>query len=136
MAFKQRSFNMRKRYAVLSLFAALSLSAPSFGDGGHGHGPRHGGVAREVGKLTYELVAKPETMTLHVSDHGKPVSTRGANAQATVYAGDDKTTVTLTPAGENQMTAKGNFKTGVGVRVALSIALAGQKEQRITFNLK
>ena len=122
--------------SVFLFLFALFLNAPSFADAGHGHGPKYGGVAREVGKLTYELVAKADSMTLYVLDHGKPVSTRGAKAEATVYAGNEKTAVTLEPAGENKLTAKGNFKTGVGVRVATIVVLPGQKEMRLTFNLK
>jgi hypothetical protein len=118
------------------LLVALCLSAPSAGDTGHSHGPKYGGVTREVGKVTYELVAKSDSMTLYVSDHGKPLSTRGAKAEATVYANNEKFVVTLEPAEENTLIAKGSFKTGVGVRVALTVGLPGQKETRLTFNLR
>lgn len=127
---------MNPRVSAITLFAAVCLCAPSFADTGHGHGPKYGGVAREVGKLTYELVARPEVLTLYVSDHGKPVSTRGARAEGTVYAGNDKAAVTLEPAGDNTLAAKGSFRTGVGVRVAMTVVLPGQKETRLTFNLK
>ncbi len=120
---------------ILSLAAVAVLAAsPVFA--GAGHGPRHGGVAREVKSITYELVARPDTLTLHVSDHDKPVSTQGAQAEAVIYAGNDKTTVKLAPAGDNRMTAKGSFKVGVGVRVALTVTLAGKQPARATFNLK
>jgi len=120
---------------VVMLASALA-SAPAIAEGGHAHGPRHGGVAREVGNLTYELVAKPDLLTLHVSDHGKPISTRGAAAEATIYAGNEKTPVALRPEGENTLVAKGSFKTGVGVRVAVTVVLEQRKETRLTFNLK
>ena len=103
---------------------------------GHSHGPRYGGVAREVGEVTYELVVKPDTMTLYISDHGKPVSVRGAKTEATTYAGNERTITTLVPLGENTLAASGSFKTGVGVCVAVTVVRAQQKERRLTFNLK
>lgn len=137
MGFDSRGCSMFRSILVpLVVVAALGASAAAHADAGHAHGPKHGGVAREVGKLTYELVAKPDVLTLHVSDHGKPVSTRGATAEAVIYAGNDKTAVKLEPAGENTLVAKGGFKTGVGVRVAVTVALEKRKETRLTFNLK
>lgn len=118
------------------LFLLLSCLAPAFAGPGHDHGPRHGGVAREVGTLTYELVAKSDSLTLFVSDHGKPVATEGAKATVTLYAGNDKRVVALEPAGENRMAAQGTFKVGVGVRAALAVTLAGKTEAKATFNLK
>lgn len=119
------------------LLSAVCLSAmPVFAGGGHDHGPKQGGVVREAGAISYELVARADTLTLYVSDHGKPISTQGAKAVVTLYAGNDKTPVTLEPAGENRLAAKGAFKVGVGVRAALAVTLAGKTEARATFNLK
>jgi len=127
---------MRIRWSIaVVVLSVFSLGKPVFGDAGQ-HGPKYGGVTREVGKVTFELVAKTISMTLYVSDHGKPLSTRGAKAEATVYASNEKSVVTFEPTGENMLIAKGSFKTGVGVRVALTVALAGQKETRLTFNLR
>ncbi len=137
MCYVLRSQSMfRKVLIPVVVLASFAASAPVRADTGHAHGPKHGGVAREVGKLTYELVAKPDSLTLHVSDHGKPVSTRGASAEATIYAGNEKTAVKLDPVGENTLVAKGGFKTGVGVRVAVTVTLEKRKETRLTFNLK
>ena len=126
---------------ILSLCAAASLAAalnatPVFAGAGHDHGPKYGGVVREVRNVAYELVAKPDSLTLYVNDHGKPVPTQGAQAEAVIYAGNDKAMVKLEPAGENRMVAKGNFKVGVGVRVALTATLPGKPPAKATFNLK
>lgn len=122
---------------LIAFLCAMNLAATAAHAGaGHDHGPKHGGIVREVGAVSYELVAKPDTLTLFVSDHGKPVTTAGAKAQVTLYAGNDKTVVALEPAGENRMTAKGSFKVGVGVRAALAIALPGKNEAKATFSLK
>jgi hypothetical protein len=93
-------------------------------------------VAREVKGMSYELVAKPGSLTLHVNDHGKPISTEGAEAEAVIYAGNTKTAVTLAPAGGNRLVAKGSFRTGIGVRVAVTATLAGKQAVKVTFNLK
>jgi hypothetical protein len=125
--------------SILSLAAAFGLVAALVASpvlAGPGHGPQHGGVAREVKGVSYELVAKPDSLTLHVSDHGKPISTEGATAEAMIYAGNDRTPVKLAPAGENRMMATGNFRVGVGVRVVLTTTLRGKPPAKATFNLK
>ena len=126
---------------LFSLLAAASVAAtlnaaPALAGAGHDHGPKYGGVVREVRDIAYELVARPDSLTLYVSDHGKPVSTQGATAEAVIYAGNDKTTVKLEPAGDNRLVAKGNFKTGVGVRVIVTTTLPGKPAAKATFNLK
>jgi hypothetical protein len=118
-----------------SLAAALSLAVANAGEG-HDHGPKHGGVLREVKSVSYELVAKPDMLTLYVSDHGKPIATQGAKAEATLHAGNEKTTVALEPAGENQMSAKGSFRVGVGVRAIVTVTLPGQAASKVSFKLK
>lgn len=119
------------------LFSVLMLTmAPVFAGAGHDHGPKHGGVVREVSSITYELVARSDSLTLYVHDHGKPVSTEGAKAVVTLYAGSEKTGVALEPAGDNRMAAKGSFKVGVGVRATLSVTLAGKPEVRANYNLR
>lgn len=121
--------------AIASVAAALNAS-PALAGAGHDHGPKYGGVVREVKGIAYELLAKPDSLTLYVSDHGKSISTQGAMAEAAIHAGNDKTTVKLEPAGENRMVAKGNFKVGVGVRVVLTTTLPGKTPAKATFNLK
>ena len=78
--------------SILSLCAAAGLAAalnaaPVFAGSGHDHGPKYGGVVRELHNVAYELVAKPDSLTLYVSDHGKPIATEGAQAEAVIYAG-------------------------------------------------
>lgn len=121
--------------AVAGLAATLAVS-PGFAGAGHDHDPKYGGVVREVKNISYELVAKPDSLTLYVSDHGKPVATQGATAEAIVYAGNEKLAATLVPAGENRMQAKGAFKVGVGVRVAVTVTLAGKPAAKATVKLK
>lgn len=121
---------------VAASAAAMLNASPAFADAGHDHGPKYGGVVRELHNIAYELVAKPDSLTLYVSDHGEPVPTRGATAEAVIYAGNGKTAVRLEPAGENRMVARGSFKVGVGVRVVLTTTLPGKTPAKATFNLK
>ena len=117
--------------------AAITLNAmPAFAGAGHDHGPKYGGVVRELHSVSYELVAKPDSLTLYVSDHGKPIATQGATAEAVIYAGNDKTTVRFEPAGENRMVVKGSFKVGVGVRLILTTTLPGKTPAKATFKLR
>ena len=127
--------------SILSLCAAAGLAtalnvSPAVAGTGHDHGPKYGGVVREVKNIAYELVAKPDSLTLYVSDHDKPVPTQGATAEAVIYAGNEKTAVKLEPAGDNRLVAKGTFKVGVGVRVVLTTTLPGKPPAKATFNLK
>lgn len=125
-----------KQLLIAVLGAATLIATNVQAGAGHDHGPQHGGVVREIGSVTYELVAKSDALTVHVSDHGKPIATAGAKGEITLYAGNDKSVVPLEPTGDNLMVAKGNFKVGVGVRAALTVTLAGKPEARATFNLK
>lgn len=125
------------KHILTTLCCAAALASPLAQAGaGHDHGPKHGGIVRDAGKLTFELVARADALTLHVTDHGKPLATTGAQAQVTLYGGSEKTVVILEPAGENRMAATGSFKVGVGVRAALAITLPGKPETKATFNLK
>lgn len=124
------------RFRCLVLALTLAAGAPAVAGPGHDHGPKHGGVVREVKGISYELVAKADALVVHVSDHGKPVSTEGAKARATVYAGNDKSEVALEPAANGTLAGKGSFKTGVGTRVAVAVELKGKPSQSVTFNLK
>ena len=127
---------MTKQLLIAALGAATLVATNVQAGAGHDHGPQHGGVVREVKSVTYELVAKSDALTVHVADHGKPIATAGAKGEIALYAGNDKTVVSLEPAGDNRLVAKGNFKVGVGVRAALTVTLAGKPEAKANFNLK
>lgn len=103
---------------------------------GHDHKPLHGGLLAEAADLDFELVAKADSLTLYVANDGKPVATTGANGTATVYAGSEKIAVTFEPMGTNMLVAKGSFKMGVGVRVAVAVTLTGKPEAKLNFRLK
>ena len=75
------------------------------------HKPQHGGVVVETKTGDMELVAKPDLIVIHVSDHGKPTKLTSATGKVTVFNGSVKTEAPLTLAGD-KLEAKGSFKLG------------------------
>lgn len=102
---------------------------------GHDDKARHGGVVRVVKDVNYELVVKPDAVTLYVADHGKPVDLKGATARLTLLSASDKSEVTLVPAGD-RLEAKGAFKPAPGTKALASVTLAGQAATSVRFTLK
>lgn len=142
--------NLSKLVALLSATVALSMSHiavaaddhkghdhDSKKSGAHAHEakPQYGGMISVVKDVNYELVARPDSMTLYVSNHGKPVDTSDASATLTLLSASDKTEVKLAPAGENKLQAKGNFKVDKGAKILASVTVGG-KPQNVRFALK
>lgn len=100
------------------------------------HKSHHGGVVSHVGHEEYELVAKPGSLTLYISEDEKPVLSKGAAASVTLMSGAEKSTVKLEPAGDNKLEAKGTFKVPSGTKVLATVNLPGKKPQQIRFTLK
>ena len=100
------------------------------------HKGHHGGVVSQVGHQEYELVAKPDVLTLYISSDEKPVPTKGGTASMTLLAGADKATVKLEPAGDNRFEAKGAFKVSAGTKVLAAVNLPGKKAEQVRFTLK
>jgi hypothetical protein len=131
---------LRRTLTVFALTLGIAFSLPALAADGHGHRhgyqPMHAGIVAEVGDNSYELVARADSLTLYIFDHGKPVATEGAQAEIVLHGSSEKIVVPLQSAGENRMTAKGDFKVGVGVRAALTVRLAGKAGATATFRLK
>ena len=122
--------------------ASIVTSAAEKGhkEDGHKHDDKahkghHGGVVSQVGHQEFELVAKPDALTVHVSMDEKPVSTKGGSASITLLVAD-KTVVKLEPAGENRFEAKGAFKVASGTKVLATIVLPGKKSEQVRFTIK
>ena len=115
---------------------ALAASAGAFAADGHSHDPKpqHGGVVVEVKDIEYELVAKPDSVQLHLRDHGKVVDVSQGSAKLTLLVGADKQEVELKPAGD-KLEAKGSFKIAAGTKVVAVVSLAG-KSSTARFVLK
>lgn len=62
-----------RRAVAETLTFSFTLSAADK----HGHTPLNGGVVVEPAATDFELVAKPDLITIYVRDHGKPTATQG-----------------------------------------------------------
>ena len=80
-------------------------------------------VETKAGDL--ELVAKPDLIVIHVSDHGKPMKLTSGSGKVTVFNGNDKSEAPLALVGD-KLEAKGNFKVGAGTKVLAEVSLEWQ----------
>jgi hypothetical protein len=101
----------------------------------HGHKPLHGGILAESGPTEYELVAKPDAITLHAREKGKPVSVQGARAKLTIRSGTEQSVVELKPAADS-MQAAGSFKVAPGTKIVAAVELQGRKPANLRFAIK
>lgn len=122
-----------KSYAFATLVAAIVAAAPVHA--ADDHKPQHGGVVVETKTGDMELVAKPDLIVIHVSDHGKPAKLTSATGKVTVFNGSVKTEAPLTLAGD-KLEAKGSFKLGAGTKVLADVALNGKPAVAARFTLK
>jgi hypothetical protein len=130
---------MKTQACIASLLLALSGAAFAAGKHGHGHEhkPAHGGVVTEAGGMDFELVAKADSVTLHVRGHdGKPASVAGATGKLTILSGTEKTEAALAPEGNDKLQAKGSFKVGAGTKFVATVHMAGKKPINMRFALK
>lgn len=117
--------------AALVLAATCNLALAA----GEDHKPKHGGVVVETKAGDMELVAKADSIVIHVSDHGKAMKLTSATGKVTVFNGNDKTEAPLTLAGD-KLEAKGSFKVGAGTKVLADVALNGKPAVAARFTLK
>lgn len=122
---------MKHLLSILLFTAAATTAAFAAED----HTPKHGGVVIETKAGDMELVAKPELIVIHVSDHGKPMKLTSAAGKVTVFNGNEKTEAPLTLVGE-KLEAKGSFKVGAGTKVLADVALNGKPAVAARFTLK
>ena len=116
------------KFSQLITVLAFAATGAAFAADGHSHDskPLHGGAVVEVKDIEYELVAKPDSLQLHLRDHGKPVDLSKATAKLTLLAGTDKQEVELKPAPGDKLEAKGSFKVAANTKVIAMVSLAGK----------
>ncbi len=122
---------MRIQAAALLIAGAIALPVFAAED----HAPKHGGVVVETKAGDLELVAKPELIVIHVSDHGKPMKLTSASGKVTVFNGNDKAEAPLALVGD-KLEAKGSFKVGAGTNVLTEVSLNGKPAVSARFTLK
>ncbi|MEQ1805749.1 MAG: hypothetical protein ABL900_10275 [Burkholderiaceae bacterium] len=118
---------------ILPLLVALTLATPAAAV--DDHVPKHGGIVVETKVGDLELVAKPNLMLIHVSDHGKPMKLSSGSGKLTVFNGSEKTEAPLALVGD-KLEAKGTFKLAPGTKVLAEVALNGKPAVSARFTLK
>lgn len=121
------------RGVLLASFIALCTMSATAGK--EGHEPRFGGVVVETKVGDLEIVAKPESIRIHVSDHGKAVKLDGAKAKVTLLNGTEKSEADLVLAGD-KFEAKGVFKVAKGTKGIAAVTLAGKAPVTARFEVK
>ena len=96
---------------------------------------RYGGVVSVIKDINYELVAKPDSLTLYVTDHEQPVDVRNASATLRLLSAAGKTEAQLLPAGDNLLRASGAFKVQPGTKAVAVVRLGGKPAQEVRFVL-
>lgn len=121
-----------KRF-VLPLIIACAAALPA--TAAEDHTPKHGGVVVETKAGDLELVAKPDLIVIHVSDHGKPMKLSSASGKVMVFNGADKSEAPLVLVGD-KLEAKGSFKVGAGAKALAELSLNGKPAVAARFTLK
>ena len=121
------------KHLLTTLLLATAATSPAFA--AEDHKPKHGGVVVETKAGDMELVAKPDLIVIHVSDHGKAMKLSSATGKVTVFNGNDKTEAPLALAGD-KLEAKGSFKVGAGTKLVAVVTLPGKPSTTARFTLK
>ena len=122
-----------KTLSAAALLLACAITLPAFS--AEDHAPKHGGVVVETKAGDLELVAKPELIVIHVSDHGKPMKLTSGSGRVTVFNGNDKSEAPLALVGD-RLEAKGSFKVGAGTKLLAEVSLNGKPAVSARFTLK
>ena len=123
-------FNLRNAL-LSSVLVVLSFSAVAGGE----HKPKFGGVVVETKVGDLEIVAKPESLQIYISDHGKAVKLDGATAKVTLLNGAEKSEADLVAAGD-KLEAKGTFKVAKGTKGIALVTLTGKSAVTARFEIK
>ena len=129
---------MKTKTLFAALLIAVSGATVAAGKGDHSHEqkPMHGGLVVEASDLAFELVAKSDVITIHMRDHGKSVSVKGATGKLTLLSGSAKSEATLAPAGDDKLEARGSFQVAAGTKIVATINLNGKKPINVRFAIK
>lgn len=118
---------------ALALLTLLVAAVPALAHENHDK-PKHGGVVADAAQYQAELVARPEQLTLILTEHGAALATAGGSAKLTLLASGQKSEVSLAPAGGNRFEAKGSFNVK-GAKVIAAISLPGKPAKTLRYAL-
>lgn len=111
---------------IRCVFIAAWLMMAGSAHAHSGLGPNGGRVA-EAGKYHLELVVKKDELRVFITaDADAKVETKGAQGNATVLAGKERSSLKLAPAGSNALAAPGKFDPQARMTVVVSVTLPNQ----------
>jgi hypothetical protein len=101
----------------------------------------NGGQLRMAGVYHFELIvakdskeAKDNPVVVYVTDHaGTKIPTAGATGTVTLLGGKAKSSVTLTPDGDNRLKGVGKYASMSDLKAVVSITLAGKGAEQARF---
>ena len=99
------------------------------------HVPKHGGIVIDTKAGDLEIVAKPNLIVIHVSDHGKPLKLNSASGKVTVFNGNAKVEAPLELVGD-KLEAKGTFQTMPGAKLLAEVSVNGKPPVAARVTLK
>lgn len=135
LTMKGKDMKQLMKYPAAIALLAVSFSTFAHGDK-HDSKAKYGGLTAEAKDMQYELVAKLDGITIYIEDHGKKTDTKGATAKLILLNGSEKTELSLMPAGDNKLEAKGVFKVINGTKLVSTVTLAGKPAATVRFEMK
>lgn len=101
----------------------------------------HGGQLRMSGIYHFELVvdrinpeAKEKPVFVYLTNHaGQKMSASGATGSATLFSGKERTTIPLSPDGDNRLKGSGKYASTANLKAIVSITFAGQAASQAQF---
>lgn len=101
----------------------------------------NGGQLRMAGNYHFELVvvkdskdAKSNPVRVYVTDHGgAKIATGQAKGSVTLLAGKAKTTVALTPDGDNVLKGVGSYASTPDLKAVVAVTFPGQPTEQARF---
>ena len=128
-----RQFSNFRSLLAASLIAFSAI--PALSAGNHDHTAKFGGVVIETKAGDMEIVAKPDSLQIYITDHGKAMKLDGAKAKVTLLNGTEKSEADLTVAGD-KLEAKGTFKVAKGTKGIALVTLVGKAPVTARFEVK
>ncbi|WP_018974517.1 hypothetical protein [Rudaea cellulosilytica] len=106
------------RKFALALIAMLALvPAASFAHGNMK--PQHGGIVQMSGETVFELVVKPASVELYVSEDDDAVAPADATANLVITVGGKETDVPMSAGANNGFVAQTTLSKGASVGVVV-----------------
>ncbi len=129
--------NFIKRIAIAGSLSLAAIASHAAGEPGHSHGhdPKYGGVVVETRAGDAEIVVKPDSIRIYITDHGKPIDLFGAKARVTLLNGSQKSEASLVSAGD-RLEVLGTFRVAKGTKGIATINLAGKPPATARFEIK